>query len=109
MYTYYCLAMFKNLQPYLWWKKYITQLQLFQFVLVFLHSTYFLLDKECECPKPLTFLQSAHAVLFFCMFYSFYMSAYQKEQKLKKAKLLEQLNKLEMKPKQDNAQIKKLD
>lgn len=106
MYTYYCLAMFKSLQPYLWWKKYITQMQLVQFVLVFVHSTYFLLDSKCSCPKPLIFLQSAHAVLFFCMFYSFYITAYKKEQRLKIAKKLEELNKLE-KPKEVNAQIKK--
>jgi len=84
MYTYYCLAMFESLQPYLWWKKYITQMQLVQFVLVFLHSTYFLFDKSCECPKLLTLLQCGHAVLFFGMFYSFYMNSYKKEQKLKK-------------------------
>jgi len=116
MYTYYCLAIFEKMQPYLWWKRYITQMQLVQFVLVFLHSTYFLFDSECECPKPLIFLQSAHAVLFFSMFYSFYRIAYRKEQKLKeKAKSVNdkpdhqnhqtnhqtnnQVNELEMKPK----------
>ena len=83
MYTYYCLAMFKALHPYLWWKRYITQMQLVQFVLVFLHSTYFLLDSTCDCPKPLTFLQCTHSILFFAMFYSFYMSAYKRERALK--------------------------
>ena len=87
MYTYYLLAMFTSLHPYLWWKKYITQMQLVQFVLVFFHSSWFLLDKTCDCPKPLTFLQCTHSVLFFAMFYSFYLRAYQRERKLKAAKL----------------------
>ena len=113
--------MFKTMQPYLWWKRYITQMQLVQFVLIFVHSTYFLLDSNCDCPKPLVFLQCAHAVLFFTMFYYFYLSAYKREQKLKKAKLEEaKLNSLDNsldckldkkdKPKEDvknNAQLKK--
>jgi len=108
MYTYYCLAMFEKMQPYLWWKKYITQMQLVQFVLVFFHSTYFLLDETCECPKPLIFLQSAHAVLFFGMFLSFYMKSYKKEQKLKVAKEEETTFLSGDKPKED-AQLKKTD
>lgn len=98
-------------------------MQLVQFVLVFFHSGYFLLDSTCECPKPLTFLQCGYSVLFFAMFYSFYLSAYRKEQKLKKAKLEQSvqtvksnefdnhsLDKLAEKPKDDidNAQIKKI-
>lgn len=92
-------------------------MQLVQFVLVFLHSTYFLFDSECECPKPFIFLQVAHAVLFFGMFYSFYTSAYKKEQKKlrqqakldeKAMKSIKLVTELDKKPKDvNNAQIKK--
>ena len=39
MYFYYmCAAFGPGMQKYLWWKKYITSLQLVQFVLVFFHA-----------------------------------------------------------------------
>ena len=39
MYFYYmCAAFGPGVQKYLWWKKYITTLQLVQFVLVFFHA-----------------------------------------------------------------------
>lgn len=39
MYAYYMLAAFGNwVRPYLWWKKYLTTLQLVQFVAIFLHA-----------------------------------------------------------------------
>ena len=33
-----CAAFGPGVQKYLWWKKYITSLQLVQFVLVFIHA-----------------------------------------------------------------------
>ena len=39
MYFYYmCAAFGPGMQKYLWWKKYITTIQLIQFVLVFFHA-----------------------------------------------------------------------
>ena len=82
MYSYYALS---SLGPAaartLWWKKYITQLQLLQFVLIMLHSMYMFLDSTCTCPKALTLFQLAHAVLFFNLFLSFYKRAYCKSSK----------------------------
>ncbi|KAH9403439.1 hypothetical protein TYRP_015329 [Tyrophagus putrescentiae] len=44
MYAYYGLAALgPQMQPYLWWKRYITQLQIVQFVLLFAHGLYFCL------------------------------------------------------------------
>lgn len=63
MYTYYGLAAIgPHLQPYLWWKKYITRLQLTQFVLVLLHC-FQLLFRDCDYPR--IFMVSTPSHLFF--------------------------------------------
>lgn len=39
MYGYYLLAaMGPRVRPYLWWKKYLTTMQMIQFVIIFVHS-----------------------------------------------------------------------
>ncbi|KAI1292875.1 Elongation of very long chain fatty acids protein 4 [Halotydeus destructor] len=79
MYAYYALAAIgPHMQRYLWWKRYITQLQLIQFVFAFVHSTYFLLDSSCECSKFLISFQVAHSLLFLYLFGSFYARTYDK-------------------------------
>ena len=51
MYFYYmCAAFGPSVQKYLWWKKYITTIQLVQFVLVFFHAIQPLFF-ECDFPK----------------------------------------------------------
>uniref|UniRef100_A0A0C9RDQ9 Elongation of very long chain fatty acids protein n=1 Tax=Fopius arisanus TaxID=64838 RepID=A0A0C9RDQ9_9HYME len=80
MYGYYLLAALgPKVQPYLWWKKYLTTLQMVQFVLVFLH-TFQLLFIECNYPKAFVWWIGLHAVLFFFLFRDFYVRAYTKRQ-----------------------------
>ena len=51
MYLYYLLAALgPEVQKYLWWKKYLTRMQMIQFVLVFLHSIQ-TLYYDCNYPK----------------------------------------------------------
>lgn len=51
MYFYYlCAAFGPEVQKYLWWKKYITTIQLVQFVLVFVHAIQPLFF-ECNFPR----------------------------------------------------------
>ena len=51
MYFYYfCAAFGPEVQKYLWWKKYITTIQLIQFVLVFFHAIQPLFF-ECNFPR----------------------------------------------------------
>lgn len=81
MYTYYALAALgPHMQKYLWWKHWITILQLVQFVLCTIHSVYMLLDRTCDCSKILISFQVIHGVLFFHLFYSFYKRTYAKRQ-----------------------------
>nr|XP_018901260.1 PREDICTED: elongation of very long chain fatty acids protein 1 [Bemisia tabaci] len=76
MYTYYMLAAFgPKMQPYLWWKKYITTLQLGQFLATFLHSCQ-LLIYDCGYPRFAMYFVLPNAAFFFWLFSDFYRKAY---------------------------------
>ncbi|KYN03231.1 Elongation of very long chain fatty acids protein 4 [Cyphomyrmex costatus] len=78
MYTYYMLAAFgPHMQKYLWWKKYLTIIQIIQFIIVFFHN-FQMLFTSCNFPKPLSFLLMINAGLFMYMFGSFYVNNYLK-------------------------------
>lgn len=78
MYTYYGLAAIgPSMAPYIWWKKYITKLQLTQFILVFTHS-FQLLFRECDYPRIFMAYIGFYSVLFLFMFSDFYIKAYKK-------------------------------
>jgi len=84
MYTYYVLAaMGPKVQKYLWWKKYLTLLQMVQFVLVMVHAFQLLFRNDCNYPIYFAYFIGAHAVLFYFLFSNFYKQAY-KEKKAKK-------------------------
>lgn len=76
MYSYYLLAAFgPEVQKYLWWKKYLTTLQIVQFLIVFLHSAQ-LLIYECNYPKTIVFLLLSNALYFVYLFAMFYRRTY---------------------------------
>ncbi|CAN7984970.1 unnamed protein product, partial [Ixodes hexagonus] len=76
MYSYYFLSLFGSaVRPYLWWKRYLTRLQLVQFVIIFVHIMipFF---KECGYPKGQVLVVIPQTVFFFTMFVHFYLRAY---------------------------------
>ncbi|XP_037913213.1 elongation of very long chain fatty acids protein AAEL008004 isoform X1 [Hermetia illucens] len=76
MYTYYLFAaMGPQYQKFLWWKKYLTALQMVQFVLIMVHA-FQLLFIECNYPRAFVWWIGMHAVMFFFLFNEFYKSAY---------------------------------
>ncbi|XP_061399788.1 elongation of very long chain fatty acids protein AAEL008004 isoform X2 [Musca vetustissima] len=76
MYTYYMFsAMGPKFQKYLWWKKYLTTLQMVQFILIMVHA-FQLLFIECNYPKAFVWWIGMHAVMFFFLFNEFYKQAY---------------------------------
>ncbi|XP_048505417.1 elongation of very long chain fatty acids protein-like [Athalia rosae] len=78
MYAYYMLTAFgESTRRFLWWKKYITILQIAQFILVGLHSAQ-VLFRECDYPKRLAALIMLQNVVFFYLFTSFYIETYVK-------------------------------
>lgn len=78
MYTYYMLSAFgPKVQKYLWWKKYLTALQLIQFVGIMVHA-FQLLFVDCNYPRAFVWWIGMHAVMFFFLFRDFYNQAYNK-------------------------------
>lgn len=76
MYTYYALsAIGPSMTPYTTWKKYLTKIQMVQFLVMFLHSTQ-LFFIQCDFPRWFVWFNISHAVLFMGLFFDFYLKAY---------------------------------
>jgi len=76
MYFYYIVAaMGPKYQKYLWWKKYLTTLQMIQFVGIMTH-TFQLLFIECDYPIGFVYWIGGHALMFLVLFSNFYRNAY---------------------------------
>ncbi|XP_075221544.1 very long chain fatty acid elongase AAEL008004-like [Lycorma delicatula] len=81
MYSYYFLAALgPAVQPYLWWKKYITKLQLAQFIFI-IGIMVLLLVMNCEIPRKLTYYVIANAFIFLYLFTQFYLKSYKAKTK----------------------------
>lgn len=81
MYTYYFLATFGvKLQPYLWWKRYLTSLQIAQFVLILIQLASIPLtgNDTCQYPRGFLYVAFAGAILFLWLFYTYYVDTYTK-------------------------------
>uniref|UniRef100_A0A182UI04 Elongation of very long chain fatty acids protein n=1 Tax=Anopheles melas TaxID=34690 RepID=A0A182UI04_9DIPT len=80
MYAYYFLTSanpkYKN---NLWWKKYITQLQIIQFGMIFLQWFVLLFQPNCTFPKWPLFVILPQNLFMFCLFLDFYYQAYIKK------------------------------
>jgi elongation of very long chain fatty acids protein 7 len=77
MYTYYMLAaMGPHVQKYLWWKKYLTMLQMVQFVGIFTHCFQLIFHNPCNYSYIFVYWIGGHGVLFYFLFRSFYKQAY---------------------------------
>ncbi|KAK2874463.1 hypothetical protein Q8A67_021616 [Cirrhinus molitorella] len=86
MYFYYGLsAAGPRFQKFLWWKKYMTAIQLTQFVLVSLHVTQWYFMKSCDYQVPLFIhLIWMYGTFFFVLFSNFWYQAYVKGKRLPK-------------------------
>ncbi|KAH8306960.1 hypothetical protein KR044_001656, partial [Drosophila immigrans] len=85
MYFYYLLsAKYPELKGSLWWKKYITLIQIIQFVIITFHSTYILfVNPACEFPRFCHYLIIAGSLTFIVMFTKFFIKAYVMPRKCK--------------------------
>ncbi|KAK8778168.1 hypothetical protein V5799_020493 [Amblyomma americanum] len=76
MYTYYFLAALgPSLQRYLWWKKYLTTIQIAQLVVVCTHMSLPLFI-GCGYPRALSLLSMAQILLGVVLFTNFYLKTY---------------------------------
>ncbi|XP_007486429.2 elongation of very long chain fatty acids protein 7 isoform X1 [Monodelphis domestica] len=86
MYSYYGLcAMGPDYQKYLWWKKYLTTLQLVQFVMVTVHIGQSFFAKDCPYQYPVfQYIIMSYGCIFLFLFAHFWYRAYTKGQRLPK-------------------------
>ena len=86
MYFYYFMSSFgPKVQKYLWWKKYITTMQLVQFVTWSIHaSTPLFMD--CNYPKVYVAFLLFLGAFFFTLFTNFYIQSYVKKSVGEKSK-----------------------
>jgi len=76
MYLYYFLSAFgPGMQKFLWWKKYLTRLQMIQFVCVFIHALLPIVY-DCGYPKWIPIAVCLNVAAFFVLFANFYFFAY---------------------------------
>ncbi|KAM5322183.1 very long chain fatty acid elongase 2 [Glossophaga mutica] len=78
MYSYYGLSVFPSMHKYLWWKKYLTQAQLVQFVLTITH-TMSAVVKPCGFPFGCLIFQSSYMLTLVILFLNFYFQTYRKK------------------------------
>lgn len=80
MYSYYFFSSYRpEMKKSLWWKKYITQIQLIQFVILFVYCASSLIFVECDNPKICLWLGCVQSVIMMTMFSDFYYKAYIKK------------------------------
>ncbi|GIZ04386.1 hypothetical protein CEXT_392091 [Caerostris extrusa] len=72
-----------SVQKYLWWKNYITIIQLIQFVLTIIYQTQLILFPPvyCKVSMFLIMIIMVISVVFFFLFMDFYFKTYQKRRK----------------------------
>ncbi|XP_038156372.1 ELOVL fatty acid elongase 8a [Cyprinodon tularosa] len=76
MYLYYGLAALgPHMKKYLWWKQYLTSLQLLQFLIVTMHTTYNLLA-DCDFPDSMNAVVLAYSLSLIALFSNFYYQNY---------------------------------
>ncbi|CAL8344910.1 unnamed protein product [Lota lota] len=86
MYTYYGLtALGPSFQKYLWWKKYLTSIQLIQFVMVTTHICQYFFLKDCPYQFPVfIYIIGLYGLIFLLLFLNFWYHAYTKGKRLPK-------------------------
>lgn len=87
MYTYYFLSAFgPGIQKYLWWKRYLTQLQLIQFCVIIIHLINGM-TSTCEFPYVFNWYVIVYCVTLIALFTNFYIETYSHQKRDREAAL----------------------
>ena len=77
MYSYYALSSLgPHMKPYLWWKKYLTNIQIIQLALITVHCAFLAFNSSCNLPKIMFIAGLPQMVLILYMFIDFYIRSY---------------------------------
>ena len=71
------------MQKYIWWKKYVTKMQMVQFVAMMAHGFQLLFYDDCGFPWQFAYYIAMHAALFLVLFAHFYIREYLTDKKAK--------------------------
>ncbi|XP_050520257.1 elongation of very long chain fatty acids protein AAEL008004-like [Daktulosphaira vitifoliae] len=83
MYSYYFLsAMGPRVQKYLWWKKYLTLMQIVQFIIILTYLCSMFIF-QCGFPKTYSLFLVCNVCIFLYLFTMFYKDTYAKNYKVK--------------------------
>ena len=93
MYTHYLLTSMKLGRP--WWKKYITQLQLVQFILILYHFAQLIWIEDCGFPIWPAMIFIPQNLFMIVLFADFYYKTYLKKQPVKRPAEEQKQNKSE--------------
>ncbi|XP_026882373.2 elongation of very long chain fatty acids protein 5 isoform X2 [Electrophorus electricus] len=77
MYSYYGLSAIPAIRPYLWWKKYITQGQLIQFVMTMIQTACAVVW-TCGFPMGWLYFQISYMITLIILFMNFYVKTYKR-------------------------------
>ncbi|RVE47297.1 hypothetical protein evm_008034 [Chilo suppressalis] len=103
MYTYYLLSGFgPRFQKYLWWKKYVTTMQLIQFVMMLFYCAWTHFSPRCQYNSSFTYFISGNITIFLFLFLNFYSKSYKGKKDIKK-EIKEEYNKTRNGIKTDDA------
>ncbi|KAG8310385.1 hypothetical protein J6590_108846 [Homalodisca vitripennis] len=91
MYTYYFLATFPQLKPYLWWKKHLTKMQLGQFVIILLYIS-LLYYNGCPISRVFSYIWMFNVFVILLLFVNFYIKAYVKSSRGRDNKLQDKMS-----------------
>lgn len=83
MYSYYFLSTLgPSVRKYLWWKKYLTTIQIAQFVIMIVHMS-IPLFVDCGFPRHLIMIGNVQTFLILCLFVNFYRKSYKRDEKVR--------------------------
>ncbi|XP_028162550.1 elongation of very long chain fatty acids protein 7-like [Ostrinia furnacalis] len=85
MYTYYLLSgLGPRFQKYLWWKRYVTRMQLIQFALMLVYCAWTHFSPRCQYASGFTYFICANVTIFLLLFLNFYSKSYKAKKNVEK-------------------------
>ncbi|KAJ0180132.1 hypothetical protein K1T71_004723 [Dendrolimus kikuchii] len=85
MYSYYLLSgLGPRFQKYLWWKKYVTKMQLIQFILMLAYCAHTHFSSRCQYASGFTYFICTNITIFLFLFLNFYSKSYKAKKNIER-------------------------